>query len=210
VKYLAVTVMLALGAACAAEAKDAAVEGHQLLNKPAPPFTLNDLDGNAWSLEAQKGHVVVLEWFNPDCPFVVAAHGADGPLRSLPARWAEQGVTWVAINSGAPGKQGHGVERNKAARTDYAMGYPVLVDERGTVGRQYGAKHTPTMVVIASDGNVAYYGALDNAPRGQVEGSGKSAGYRGWTDLALQDVLAGRPLSVALTKPWGCSVKYAD
>ncbi len=173
------------------------------VGQPAPDFTLTDTDGATRSLAEQRGQVVVLEWFNPDCPFVKKAY-TGGPQPDLAARWTDAEVVWWAINSGAEGKQGHGIERNQQARTDYAMSYPILLDESGDVGRMYGARTTPQMFVIAPDGTVAYAGALDNAPLSRVPRSGHQA----WTDQALQAVTAGQSVGTSQTKSWGCSVKY--
>lgn len=171
--------------------------------QPAPAFTLPDLDGRKVSLSDYAGHTVVLEWFNPGCPFVRYAHG-DGPLETLPQKWIGQGVTWLAINSGAPGKQGTGVDTNKAAVGEFGMSYPVLLDESGTTGRAYGARSTPTMVVIDGKGVVAYLGALDNAPLGKPEGGT----FRGLLDAALTDLSAGRAVATPSSQAYGCSVKY--
>lgn len=172
---------------------------------PAPAFTLTDTEGVTFDLAAQKGKTVVLEWFNPDCPFVVYAHG-EGPLRTLPASWIAKDVVWVAINSGAPGKEGHGLARNRDARTAYGMTYPVLLDEDGRVGHLYGATNTPHLFVVDPAGNLAYQGALDDAPRGERG----PAAPRAWLDDALQAITAGRPPAVPQTKAYGCSVKYAS
>jgi peroxiredoxin len=169
---------------------------------PAPTFTLPDLDGKPVSLASHLGKTVVLEWFNPGCPFVVAAH-AEGPLADLASKQPE-GVVWLAINSGAPGKQGHGVEVNRKAAADWKMSHPILIDEDGAVGRAYGATNTPQMVVIDPKGTVAYYGALDNAPLGDSKGAARAP----WTADAITAVMAGEAPKPDRTKPWGCGVKY--
>lgn len=171
---------------------------------PAPDFTLPDLDGKPVTLSALRGQIVVLEWFNPGCPFVRYAHG-DGPLRDLAARHMANGVAWLAINSGARGKQGHGVDINREWREKWRMEYPVLIDESGEVGKKYGATNTPQMFVIDARGSLVYRGALDNAPLGKVP----SEGHTVYLNDALAAVTAGRPVDVAETKPYGCSVKYA-
>ena len=183
-------------------AKPAAAE----LGAPAPAFTLPSVQGAQVSLSDYAGKTVVLEWFNPDCPFVKFAHGADGPLRSLPKRWTDQGVVWLAINSGAPGKQGAGLERNKAALAEYSIDYPVLLDEPGAVGRAYAAKTTPHIFIVSPSGALVYRGGLDNAPMGKAPAEGAVD----HTSAALDDLLAGRPVATPETKAYGCSVKYAD
>jgi peroxiredoxin len=171
----------------------------------APDFTLPDLDGNPVTLSGLRGKTVVLEWFNPGCPFVRYAHG-DGPLRDLAARHMASGVVWLAINSGARGKQGHGVDLNREWREKWKMQHPVLIDEKGQVGRAYGATNTPHMYIIDPRGSLVYRGALDNAPLGKVPGEGHSV----YVDDALAAIAAGRPVEVAETKAYGCSVKYAE
>ena len=172
---------------------------------PAPDFTLTDLDGNQHTLSALRGKIVVLEWFNPGCPFVRYAH-ADGPLRDLAARHMAEGVVWLAINSGAGGKQGHGADTNRKAAAEWKMEHPLLLDETGAVGKAYGAKTTPHMYVIDPRGSLVYRGALDNAPLGKVP----SEGHTIYVNEALAAVREGRAVEVDETKPYGCSVKYAD
>ncbi|MCO4746884.1 MAG: redoxin family protein [Proteobacteria bacterium] len=172
----------------------------------APNFELTDLDGTTHTLESLRGKVVVLEWFNPGCPFVVAAHDG-GPLGDMASRWGDKEVVWLAVNSGAPGKQGHGLDVNREAAGTWNMGHPILLDESGEVGKLFGAKTTPQMVVIDPEGQIAYEGALDNAPRGEVKGGGDRVPY---TDNALTNVVAGEAARPAQTTPWGCSVKYAS
>ncbi|MEC7947692.1 MAG: redoxin domain-containing protein, partial [Myxococcota bacterium] len=168
----------------------------------APDFSLTDVEGTPFDLSAQKGKVVVLEWFNPDCPFVKHAY-QEGPLADLAGRWIDRGVMWVAINSGKPGKQGAGAERNRAARTEYRMASPVLLDESGAVGRLYGAVTTPQIYVIDTNGVLVYNGALDDQPLGR--GSGPARVY---ADEVLAAVTTGKPAPFGKQKPYGCSVKY--
>ncbi len=175
--------------------------------QPAPDFTLPDLDGTPVRLADLKGKVVVLEWFNPGCPYVVAAH-TRGSLVDAASRAARQGVVWLAINSGAPGRQGAGAEANRAARKAWRMEHPVLLDEAGTVGRAYGATNTPHLFVIDPSGRLAYRGAVDNSPDGE-RGAPEGGTLVEYAAAAVADVLAGRPVRVTSTKAYGCSVKYA-
>lgn len=178
------------------------------VGEPAPPFTLHDLDGKAVSLSDYKGKTVVLEWFNPGCPFVKLSH-TKGSLEGLAARYAEQGVVWLAINSAAEGRQGHGAETNRRAAQELGMSYPVLLDESGQVGRAYAATNTPHLYVIDPQGVLIYQGAIDNSPDG--EGGSPSGGKLvNYVSEALDALAAGNPVSVASTKAYGCSVKYAD
>lgn len=174
------------------------------LGKPAPKFTLKDLAGKTHRLSSYRGKTVVLEWFNPGCPFVVQAHNKGGVLQTMAADQAKKGVVWLAINSGAPGKQGHGIAANQKAAKRWAMRHPILVDETGKTGRAYGAKTTPHMYVIDAKGTLVYKGAPDNAPFGSPSGSLES-----YLANALQDVAQGRKPRKDRTQAWGCSVKYA-
>ncbi|MEY3213146.1 MAG: hypothetical protein RIT28_3627 [Pseudomonadota bacterium] len=188
----------------AAPAPAAPVAAEAVVGQAAPDFTLTDVTGASHTLSAYKGKTVVLEWFNPDCPFVKYAHGQGGPLVGLPKTWIDQGVVWLAINSGAEGKQGAGKERNAAAVGEYGMVNPVLIDADGAVGRRYAAKTTPHMFIIDAQGVLVYDGALDNAPLGKVEAEPR----QDHVVAALTALAAGQPVAQGRTQPYGCSVKY--
>ncbi len=177
------------------------------LGAPAPDFELQDLDGRAVRLSAFRGKVVVLEWFNPECPFVRASH-TKGSLKGLAAREGERGVVWLAINSAGAGRQGHGVERNREGARNYQLKHAILLDESGRVGRAYRAMHTPEMFVINAEGLLVYRGAVDNSPDGEGEApeSGELVNY---VAQALQNLRDQRPVAIIETKAYGCSVKYA-
>jgi peroxiredoxin len=152
---------------CSVKYADEGAAASAKLGEPAPGFSLPDLDGGTVSLADFAGKTVVLEWFNPDCPFVKYAH-AEGPLATMAATQAQADVVWLAINSGAPGKQGHGVERNREAKTEWKLEHPILLDEDGAVGHAYGATSTPHMFVVDPTGTLVYAGGLDNAPLGRT------------------------------------------
>lgn len=175
------------------------------IGEPAPDFTLNDLAGKPHKLADYRGKTVVLEWFNPGCPFVKFAHGK-GPLQGMAATYTEKGIVWLAINSGGPGKQGHGVEANREAKEAWKMGHPILIDETGEVGHTYGAAKTPHVYVVNTEGVLVYRGALDNAPIGEVDGEGANVNYLA---NALDQVAGGKPVAESDVPPYGCSVKYA-
>jgi peroxiredoxin len=172
----------------------------------APDFRLVDTEGNEHSLATYRdaGKIVVLEWFNPDCPFVKKHHQSHRTMAELQNRYADRGVVWFAVNSGAPGKQGAGLERNVRAREEYGIDYPVLLDESGSVGRDFGAKTTPHMFIIDTDGRIVYQGAIDD-DRGT-----KQLGETNFVEEALERLLSGQPIDVALSSPYGCSVKYGE
>ncbi|MED5373890.1 MAG: redoxin domain-containing protein [Myxococcota bacterium] len=175
-----------------------------VIGQPAPEFALLDLDGKPVKLSDHAGKVVVLEWFNPGCPFVKAAYN-DEVLPQLHDRYANQEVSYLMINSGAAGKQGAGVDENKRAVKSWDISTPVLQDPSGAVGMAYGAKTTPQIVVIDRSGVVRFNGALDNAPLSKVEGTRVP-----YAEQAIDAVLAGGDIETTSPKPWGCSVKYAQ
>lgn len=183
-----------------------AASDHAELGKAAPDFALKDLDGNEVHLSSFKGKAVVLEWFNPGCPFVKAAH-TKGSLKESAKRNTKNGVVWLAINSAAAGKQGAGVDANREGAKSFGIDHPILLDEGGTVGKTYGATNTPHMMVIDPKGTLVYRGAIDNSPDGEGESApgGKLVSY---VDSALADLGAGKPVTTSETKAYGCSVKY--
>ncbi len=180
---------------------------HAEVGKAAPDFQLKDLDGKEVKLSSYKGKVVVLEWFNPGCPFVKKSH-AKGSLKEAAAKHGKEGVVWLAVNSSGPGREGNGLAANKDAAKTWSLTHPVLVDETGSVGKAYGATNTPHMFVIDDKGTLVYRGAIDNSPDGEGESApdGKLVVY---VDDALTAIKAGKPLATAETKAYGCGVKYA-
>ncbi len=192
-------------AKAAAAAPGEAAKGPAALGQKAPDFALRDLDGNNVKLSDFRGKTVVLEWFNPECPFVKKNHG-EGPLKDMAKKVAEKGVVWLAVNSNAPGKQGHGAAVNREGKQRFGLSHPVLLDETGEVGRLYGATNTPHMYVVDPAGVLAYRGAIDNAPDGDPRGD-RLVNY---VEAALADLGAGRPVATPEVKAYGCSVKYAN
>ena len=178
------------------------------IGKPAPDFTLKDLDGKPTTLSSFKGKTVVLEWFNPGCPFVNKSH-QKGTLKDGPSKAIKTGVVWLAINSGAQGKQGFGLDANKDGVKKFGLSYPVLLDENGEVGKKYGATNTPHIMVIDPAGNLAYRGAVDNSPDG--EGDEPTGGkLDSYVDDAVIAVQNGKTPAVTETKAYGCGVKYGN
>ncbi len=172
----------------------------------APAFELTDTAGASHSLAQLQaaGKIVVLEWFNPDCPFILKHHKTSRAMNETYAAVKGDDLVWLAVNSGAPGKQGAGLERNRTAARDYELPFPLLLDETGQVGRAYGAKTTPHMFVIDSHGAVAYAGAIDD------DASPMQVGAVNYVKAAVAALRAGQPVATPATKPYGCSVKYAD
>lgn len=183
------------------------------LKKPAPDFTLQDLEGKPVSLRGLRAKVVVLEWFNPDCPFVKFSH-SKGPLRELAKQLGSEHLVWLSINSGGAGKQGNGLERNRAAKSEYGIENTILLDETGAVGHLYGAEKTPHLFVIDAKGRLVYRGGLDNAPMGVVDDARprsketKPGELEPYLQKAIEDLEKKRALRLSETPAYGCSVKY--
>jgi peroxiredoxin len=186
----------------------AAMAGPARVGSPAPDFDLVDLDGKRHRLSDHRSKTVVLEWFNPECPFVNKSH-TKGSLRDTARRHTDKGTVWLAINSNAPGKQGYGPEKNREGARRFGMQHPILLDESGSVGRAYGAKTTPHMYVIDERGTLVYGGAIDNSPDGEGE-SPSGDKLVNHVDEALGALAAGKPVLIATTEPYGCSVKYSN
>lgn len=185
----------------AAPAHAAAVVG-----QPAPEFTLTDSTGKAHSLSSFKGKFVVLEWNNFDCPFVVK-HYESGNMQKLQKTYTGKDVVWLTVNSSAAGKQGHLQPAEVAGKLAERKAAPsaYLLDADGKAGKAYGARTTPHMYVIDPKGTLVYAGGIDDKPSTDVA---DIAGARTHVAAALDEALAGKPVSVASSTPYGCSVKY--
>jgi len=174
--------------------------------KPAPAFTLADLDGRKVALAEMRGKYVILEWTNPSCPFVRKHYGS-GNMQSLQRHFAAEGVVWLTINSTArshpeylkPAEMKSWLQQQEAAPTIAAL------DADGTVGRAYGAKTTPHMYVIDPNGAVVYAGAIDDK-RSADPADVKTASN--FVVQAMNELRAGKPVSSPATPPYGCSIKY--
>lgn len=174
--------------------------------QPAPDFTLPGVDGKMHSLSDHKGSFVVLEWVNFDCPFVKKFYGSD-TMQKLQADYKAKGVVWLSIVSSAPGKQGHLDAETAPARIAQEKAQPsaFLLDPSGEVGRLYGAKTTPHMFVIDSEGTLIYQGAIDSVRSTKAQDIPIATNYV--TD-ALDAAMNGQPVPTSETKAYGCSVKY--
>jgi peroxiredoxin len=181
------------------------VDQQTLIGKKAPDFTLTDITGKEHKLSTytSEGKVVVLEWFNAECPFVVKHYKADpSTMNKLAKDFADRGVVWLAINSGHDGNSSADLDMNKRIHKDWNMKFPILRDLDGSVGRAYGAVTTPNMYIIDKEGVLRYAGAIDNDSR-----AGKP-GDVNYVRNALNALLAGETIDVAYVRPYGCSVKY--
>lgn len=172
----------------------------------APDFSVTDSKGKTQSVSQYKGKTVVLEWFNPGCPFVVKHYGSNN-MQKLQEEFTGKGVVWLTIDSSAPGKEGHlTAEQAEKQITDWKMkSTALLLDPDGKAGQAYGAKNTPHMFIISPEGKVIYQGAIDSKPSAKPE---DIAGSTNYVKVALDESMGGKPVSNASTKPYGCSVKY--
>ena len=176
------------------------------IGEPAPAFSVTDTQGRTWTLQDLAGQAVVLEWTNHDCPYVRKHYGA-GNMQALQREATGQGVLWLSVISSAPGKQGHVTPAEADALTQARGAAPtaVLLDESGVMGRAYAARTTPHLYLIAPDGTLAYMGGIDDRPTSDPADIPAAKSY---IRAALADLASGRPVTEAVTRPYGCSVKY--
>lgn len=164
----------------------------------APNFSLSDQDGKTVNLNDFTGKIVVLEWINPDCPFV-KRHAKEATMKTLAAEFESKGVIWLGINS----THYLGAKENLAWKSAQGLSYQILDDHQGVVGKLYGAKTTPHMFIIGKDTKVAYQGAIDDDPYG--DNGEKRENY---VRAALAGLVKSDHAVVSNTNPYGCSVKY--
>ena len=183
-----------------------AVWASAAVGQTAPDFTLTDSQGRATMLSQLKGKWVVLEWFNNECPFV-RKHYDSGSMQRLQETYTAKGVVWLTIISSAPGKQGHvpPEQANEIIVQRKAHQTALLLDPDGSVGRRYGAKTTPHLFIVDPKGILIYAGAIDDKPS---TNQADLAGATNYVQQALDEAMAGKAVSVAETKSYGCSVKY--
>jgi len=195
IRFLSLSLALAAGAALAAVA-----------GSPAPEFAITDTSGKSVKLSDYKGKFVVLEWTNPDCPFVQAQYGADA-MQALQKEWGAKDVVWLLINSTnqSNGEYKSAAQMNAWIKDRGAAPKAVLLDGTSATGRAYAAKTTPHMFVIDPSGKIVYNGAIDDK-RSARESDRKTA--NNYVRAALNEAVAGKPVSVASTTPYGCSIKY--
>ena len=184
----------------AADAPAAGTTATATIGTAAPTFTLQDQDGKPVTLGDYAGKVVVLEWTNPECPFVKRHYQAK-TMVTLAKQYKPQDVVWLAINSTHDNTNA----ADKAWQTKQDLPYPVLNDAAGTVGHAYGAKTTPHLFIVGRDGKLAYAGGIDNDPQGD-----KGADKVNYVSKALDEILADKAVSTPETKSYGCSVHYAN
>jgi peroxiredoxin len=196
-----ITALVAIAASTALLAADSPAVGTN-----APDFSLTDSKGKTQSVSQYKGKYVVLEWFNPECPFVKKHYGS-GNMQKLQDEFTAKGVVWLSIDSSAPGLEGYlTAEQANAKMTEWKTKQTALVlDPDGKAGRSYGAKNTPHLFVINPEGKIVYEGAIDSKATPNPSDIASSTNY---VKVALDESLAGKTVSNPNTKPYGCSVKY--
>jgi alkyl hydroperoxide reductase subunit AhpC len=184
-----------------------ASSGHAAqVGSPAPNFQGTDSNGKTQSLDQYHGKYVVLEWHNHDCPFTVK-HYQSGNMQSLQKEWTSKGVVWLTVISSAPGKDGYvdGPAENAYMKKVGADPTAAILDPNGNIGHLYNAKTTPNMFVIDPTGKLIYSGAIDDHATTDVADIKASKNY---VSAALSEAMAGKSVQTAVTRPYGCSVKY--
>jgi peroxiredoxin len=178
------------------------------VGKSAPDFTLPDSFGKNHSLSDYAGKIVVLEWLNHGCPFVVK-HYDSGNMQKLQKMAKDKDVVWFSIISSAPGKQGYSTpgQANETAQEKKAVPAAILLDPEGTVGKLYDAITTPHMYIIDKQGRLVYNGGIDDIRSTNVDDIVKAKNY---VRMALEELLSGKEVSVKTSRPYGCSVKYKN
>ena len=176
------------------------------VGEPAPDFEGVDTSGHVQRLADYRGKIVVLEWTNHDCPFV-RKHYSAGNMQEQQREAAAHGVVWLSVISSAPGKQGHvsPEEADVLTRNRNAQPHAVILDSEGKIGHAYTAKTTPHMFIIDAAGKLVYMGGIDSISSANPDDIPMATQY---VRVALQELAAGKSISTAVTKPYGCSVKY--
>ena len=198
-KILVATLALAASAGAFAQA---------VVNQPAPTFSVQDASGKTVSLADFKGKHVVLEWVNPGCPFV-QKHYNSGNMPATQKDATAKGVVWLAVSSTAKEASDYQppAELNAWLKGKNAVPTATLMDTDGKVGRAYGARTTPHMYIVDPQGKLVYAGAIDSKPSANPADIKTATNY---VSQALAESLAGKPVSVATTRAYGCSVKYSS
>ena len=185
---------------------ESAASAAPLIGQPAPDFTATDSKGGSVHLGDYRGKTVVLEWTNADCPYT-RKHYSSGNMQNVQGLAQEKGIVWLTVISSAPGKQGYvnGPAADELTQSRKALPTAVLLDPTGTVGRMYAAKTTPHMYVIDKNGTLQYMGGMDSIATADEADVARAEPY---LKEAMLAVAQGNPAPHAVTKPYGCSIKY--
>lgn len=195
--------------ACAlAAALPTAALANATVGQPAPAFGVTDTSGKAVSLADFKGKTVVLEWVNPGCPYV-RKHYDSANMQATQKGAVDQGVVWLAVNSTHPSHYDYKKPADMAAwmKAQNAAASATLMDSDGRIGRAYGARTTPHLYIVDPRGTLVYAGGIDDRPSANPADVKTAKNH---VNAALADLAAGKPVAQAATRPYGCSVKYAD
>jgi len=203
---LAAVVIASLVSSGCSESEAAPVPDSPPVNQPAPAFSVTDTKGKTHALDSFRGKWVVLEWFNHDCPYTKKHYKSDN-MQALQREYTAKGVVWISVLSSAPGKQGYRSAADADEETIENKAAPSFVvrDTAGVLGRQYGARNTPHIFAIDPQGVLRYAGAIDDRPTAKAK---DVEGAKNYLRAALDAGLAGQPIAVATTQPYGCDVKY--
>jgi peroxiredoxin len=176
------------------------------IGSPAPDISATDTNGKRQTLSQYKGKFVVLEWTNPECPFV-HKHYDSGNMQKLQKEYTAKGVVWLSINSSAAGKQGNYTPEkwNEIVKQKGAAPTAVLLDPDGKVGHAYDAKTTPHIFIINPDGKLIYEGGIDSIRSPDQADIPKATNY---VRATLDEAMAGKPVTTPVSQPYGCGVKY--
>lgn len=178
------------------------------VGKPAPDFSVVDSNGKTQSLSELRGKIVALEWTNHDCPYVKKHYNSEN-MQKLQRQAAEAGVVWLSVISSPPGEQGNvtPAKANELTESRKAAPAAVLLDPNGQMGRAYDARTTPHMFLINAEGVLVYMGGIDSIASTRVEDLEKATPH--FRD-ALVAATKGEPIQNAVTRPYGCAVKYTS
>jgi peroxiredoxin len=178
------------------------------VGQAAPTFNGKDSQGKTESLDQYRGKYVVLEWTNRDCPST-KKHYDSGNMQGLQQQWTGKGVVWFTVLSSAKGEDGYLDAADENAQLAHVRAHPTaaLLDPNGEIGKLYGAKTTPHMFIIDPQGKLIYAGAIDDKATTDVS---DVKGAKNYVSAALTEAMAGQPVQVASTRPYGCSVKYGE
>jgi len=186
----------------------AVVYAEPVVNQAAPLFSGLTAEGTTLKLADLRGKTVILEWTNHECPFVVK-HYQSGNIPALQKQAAAQDIVWLQIISSAPGKQGY-VDAETAKKLNLARdAHPanIVFDASGAIGKLYAATNTPQLFIIDAQGVLLYKGGIDSIASADQADIAQAQNY---ISSALKELAAGKPISTAVTKPYGCTIKYAD
>jgi peroxiredoxin len=199
---------LLLGIASVAIAAPLLGQGKASIGVVTPSWTLKDSNGQSFNIESYRGKYVVLEWTNPECPYV-RRHYDTGNMQNAQEKARQMGAVWLTVDSAVPGMTGYfsPSEANSYRKEMKVKSNATLIDSQGTVGHIYGAKATPQVVVVDPKGVVIYNGAIDDGATPDEQDN--PASHTNYVLAALKESMAGKPVAVASTRPYGCGIKYA-